>query len=51
MHSRYGDKHLSENFSPLIRFLRRNVGRPWAVVHSEMAKVLTHEELSPVPGL
>ena len=38
--SRYGDKQLSENFSPLIRFLRHNVGRPWSVVHSEMAKVL-----------
>jgi len=38
--SRYGDKHLSENFAPLVRFLRRNVGRPWARVHSEMAKVL-----------
>lgn len=38
--SRYGDKQLSENFSPLLRFLRSNVGRPWAKVHSEMAKVL-----------
>jgi hypothetical protein len=38
--SRYGDKDLSENFAPLVRFLRRNVGRPWARVHSEMAKVL-----------
>ena len=38
--SRYGDKQLSENFAPLIRFLRSNVGRPWATVHSEMAKVL-----------
>jgi hypothetical protein len=37
---RYGDKQLSENFAPLLRFLRRQVGRPWAVVHSEMAKVL-----------
>jgi hypothetical protein len=38
--SRYGDKELSENFAPLLRFLRSNVGRPWANVHSEMAKVL-----------
>lgn len=38
--SRYGDKQLSENFAPLVRFLRRNVGRPWAKVHSEMAQVL-----------
>lgn len=38
--SRYGDKRLSENFAPLLRFLRRNVGRSWATVHSEMAKVL-----------
>ena len=28
--SRYGDKQLSENFSPLIRFLRHHVGRPWS---------------------
>src|SRR3954471_17249779 len=38
--SRYGDKQLSENFAPLRRFLRSNVGRPWAKVHSEMATVL-----------
>jgi hypothetical protein len=38
--SRYGVKELSENFAPLIRFLRTNVGRPWVKVHSEMAKVL-----------
>lgn len=38
--SRYGDKRLSENFAPLLRFLRSNVGRPWKAVHSEMAKVL-----------
>lgn len=38
--ARYGDKQLPENFNPLIRFLRCNVGRPWAKVHSEMAKVL-----------
>lgn len=38
--SRYGDKQLSENFAPLLRFLRRNVGRPWSKVHSEMANVL-----------
>jgi hypothetical protein len=37
---RYGEKDLSENFAPLIRFLRSNVGRPWPKVHSEMAKVL-----------
>src|SRR5262245_42421491 len=39
--SRYGDKELSENFAPLIRFLRSRVGRPWAKVHSEMASVLS----------
>jgi len=38
--ARYGDKQLSENFAPLIRFLRSNVARPWAKVHSEMASVL-----------
>ncbi len=38
--SRYGDKGLSENFAPLVRFLRSNVGRPWAKVHAEMASVL-----------
>lgn len=37
---RYGDKSLSENFAPLVRFLRTNVGRPWAKVHAEMASVL-----------
>lgn len=38
--SRYGEKRLSENFAPLLRFLRSNVGRPWAKVHSEMRRVL-----------
>jgi hypothetical protein len=38
--ARYGDKQLSENFAPLVRFLRSNVGRPWVKVHAEMASVL-----------
>ncbi|WP_394824856.1 hypothetical protein [Pendulispora albinea] len=34
----YGGKCLSENLQPLIRFLQKNVGRPWDKVHSEIAQ-------------
>lgn len=33
----YAEKSLNENLQPLLRFLRAQVGRPWAKVHSEMA--------------
>ncbi|MFY0538740.1 hypothetical protein [Nannocystis pusilla] len=32
-----GSKHLNENLAPLRRFLLSRVGRPWNVVHSEIA--------------
>jgi len=35
-HGRFGTKGLSENLSPLFRFLCSNVGRPWDKVWSEM---------------
>jgi hypothetical protein len=31
-----GTKRLNENLAPLLRFLRRSVGRPWNAVHSEI---------------
>lgn len=36
-----GTKYLNENLAPLLRFLRRRVGRPWDAVRSEMAAVLS----------
>lgn len=34
----YGSKSLSDNLRPLERFLRKNVGRPWDKVWSEISK-------------
>lgn len=39
--NRGGTKHLNENLAPLVRFLRRRVGRPWNDVHREMAAQLS----------
>ena len=33
----YGEKSLNENLSPLFRFLRRQVGRPWDAVYAELS--------------
>ncbi len=33
-------KKLNENLSPLVRFLRKNVGRPWDEVYSELRENL-----------
>ncbi len=33
----YRDKWLNENLQPLVRFLRTNVGRPWAAVYADVA--------------
>src|SRR5260370_32905789 len=38
---RGGTKWLNENLAPLVRFLRRRVGRPWNDVHSEMTAQLS----------
>ncbi len=34
----YRTKNLNENLGPLVKFLRRNVGRPWNKVRSEMSQ-------------
>lgn len=34
-------KGLNENLAPLLRFLRKHVGRPWSAVRSEMCAVLS----------
>jgi hypothetical protein len=39
--NRGGTKWLNENLAPLVRFLRRRVGRPWNEVHAEIAKQLS----------
>jgi hypothetical protein len=36
-----GTKSLNENLAPLLRFLRRRVGRPWNEIRSEMSAVLS----------
>jgi hypothetical protein len=36
-----GTKQLNENLAPLVRFLRKSVGRPWNKVRSEMCEVLS----------
>lgn len=36
-----GTKSLNENLAPLLRFLRKSVGRPWNKVRSEMSAVLS----------
>jgi hypothetical protein len=36
-----GSKQLNENLAPLARFLRRNVGRPWSAVYSEICAGLS----------
>ena len=33
----YRQKHLNENLQPLVRFLRKHVGRPWDKVRSEIS--------------
>jgi hypothetical protein len=33
-------KEFGENFPPMVGFLRKNVGRPWSKVHSELCKSL-----------
>ncbi len=38
MRRRRHDKTLNENLAPLYRFLRKNVGRPWNKVRSEIAE-------------
>src|SRR5690349_16870367 len=38
---RGGTKWLNENLAPLVRFLRRRVGRAWNDVHSEMSAHLS----------
>jgi hypothetical protein len=36
----YREKSLSDNLAPLLRYLRSNVGRPWAKVRAEIAEHL-----------
>lgn len=36
----YGEKHLNENLAPLQRYLRRQIGRPWDKVRSEISEHL-----------
>jgi hypothetical protein len=40
MRAGYGRPHLNENLSPLRRFLRAQVGRPWAKVYGEIASCI-----------
>jgi len=37
----YGWKSLSENLQPLVRYLRSNLGRPWSVIHADIAANLS----------
>ena len=37
----YREKSLSENFAPLIRWLGRQVGRPWSNVYAEISEHLS----------
>lgn len=38
MGARYAEKHLNENLAPLVRFLRKQVGRPWSKVRAEISE-------------
>lgn len=40
MRAGYGYRALNENLRPLQRYLRSQVGRPWNVVHSEIARTI-----------
>lgn len=39
--SYYNEKEFSDRLNPLMRFLRRNVGRPWDKIYSEICKQLS----------
>jgi len=41
MGRRYAQKCLNENLQPLVRFLRKHVGRPWNKVRSEISAQLS----------
>jgi len=42
---RYGEKHFSDHLSPLFRFLRKNVGRPWNNVWSELCEHVSFDNV------
>lgn len=37
----YAMKELNENLQPLYRYIARHVGRPWRLVHGEIARLLS----------
>src|SRR5262245_46473977 len=39
-------KHFSDLLGPLLRFLRKNVGRPWNLVYSEMKEFLDDRKVT-----
>jgi hypothetical protein len=39
-------KHFSDLLGPLLRFLRKNVGRPWNLVYSEMKEILDDRKVT-----
>jgi hypothetical protein len=39
-------KHFSDLLGPLLRFLRKNVGRPWNTVYSEMKEILDDRKVT-----
>jgi hypothetical protein len=43
---RKGHKSFSDLLGPLQKYLRRQVGRPWNVVHSEMAQTLDRRKVT-----
>ena len=41
--SERGQKQLNDNIAVLVRFLHRNVGRPWSKVHAEISSMMSPE--------